>query len=160
MWSQEAEERGWGEIEKEGKPMQKFITKVTAVSNWGSGASGSLMQKSTDCLPEGPTWKMAERFIRRSSLMSWNLVPEALTLAKSCCSWRAPGQDEEKPRLRAQSGISDPPTPSDMHSVEPVSLLKLKSVRSEWLHWGHQRASYTNLRLSHRICYSFDPQKW
>ena len=41
--------------------MQKFITELTAVSNWGSVASGSLMRKSTDCLPEGPTWKMAER---------------------------------------------------------------------------------------------------
>ena len=50
--------------------MQKFITELTAVSNWGSVASGSLMRKSTDCLPEGPTWKMAEQFICRSSLMS------------------------------------------------------------------------------------------
>lgn len=50
--------------------MQKFITKVTAVSNWGSAASGSLIWKGTDFLPEGPTWKMAERFLRRSSPMS------------------------------------------------------------------------------------------
>lgn len=96
-----------GEIEKR-KANAKVHYRGHCCEQLGFGCIRNTDAKSTDCLPRGPgRWQ--SRFIHCSSLMSWNLVPEALTLAASCCSWRAPGQDEENPRLRAQSGISDPP---------------------------------------------------